>query len=84
MIHEIFHVLGQNTNDEESGCQCGNGCPAEPPQSASCDLSNGDVSSFALIAIGGKTWDLHEVEVVQQANPGNTGKDVKVPKPEVM
>ena len=84
MIHEIFHVLRQNTNNEQSSCQRGNRSPAEPPQSASCDLSNGDVAGLALIAISGKTWDLHEVEVVQQTNPCNTGKDMKVPKPEVM
>ena len=84
MVHEIFHVFGKHTNDEQSRCQCGNGRPTKPPQCTSCNLSNGDIAGFALIAIGGKARHLHEVEVVQQANPCNTGKDVKVPKPEVM
>ena len=84
MVHEVFHVLRKNPDDEKTSGQGCDRCPTEPPQGTSCDLGNGDVAGLALIAVGGKTRNLHEIEVVQQANPGNTGKDVEVPEPEVM
>ena len=65
------------------GDERADGRPAEPPQGLAGDLVDRDVAGAGLVAERGERRHLHEVEVVQQTDPGDAGQDVEPAEPEV-
>ena len=63
--------------DQDAGDERADRRPTEPPQRLARHLVDGDVASPSLVAERGERRHLHEVEVVQQADPGDAGEDVE-------
>lgn len=80
-------VLGDD-RDEDAGDEGADCRPAEPPQRLAGHLVDGDEASLAadlLVRLGFELTErrhLHEVEVVQQTDPGDAGQDVQPAEPE--
>ena len=81
--HEVLEVVLDETRDEETRDESGDGRPAEPPQGAARNLVDGDVAGLALVAEGRERGHLYEVEVIEEADPADAGDDVQPTEREV-